>query len=162
MRSCCKGIRRLVEADVSVRSKSEKLKIDSAGPLNDLVVFTAGLSGIHIGAVRNMNVLRLYIDVTVKMLVHEIPVALLIVVRKALILIQIDGGNPGKINSPFLVALYQTLVQTLRRASGCKSEYTVLFHQNLRKDHIGSSLRHLFVILCHNNLHLSTLSFFLL
>ena len=72
------GFRRLIESDMPIRSKSQKLEINSTGFFYDLIILTAGFLCIRIGSIRNMHILRFNIHMIKKMLMHEIPIALFI------------------------------------------------------------------------------------
>ncbi len=87
----------LIKSDMAVPSKAQKLQIQSAQRTDDCLMFFTCLFFIRIAAVRNINCILTYIYIPEQVLLHKIVIALPVPRVQTAVFIQIDRGNPGKI-----------------------------------------------------------------
>lgn len=146
-------ISRLVEADVPVVTKTEKLQVNAARQGNGGFVGIACGLGVGVGAVRDMRVFRTDVHMVEQMLLHEVMIALLVIVRKAAIFVKIKRGDAGEIEVFLFVALNELGIQALGRRTRGKAEHaTGLFGNQFRND-IRSRFAHILIIFSNDDLH---------
>ena len=104
----------LVEADVSVMTKTKKLQIGSATAFYDGFEVVACFLCIRFGAIRDMSVCRIDIYVRKQVIIHKIIITLVVVMCQSTVFIQIDGSNLRKIKVPFFIPVYQCFISTYR------------------------------------------------
>ena len=133
---------RLVEADVSVVTNAEQLAIYAAPILN--FAFISCTHRFHVGskAVGDNGVVRLDGDVVKQVLLHKAPVALRMVWRKSLVLVEVCRTDTAEINFASLLAGDQLTVQGQRGRAGSKANDTrrLLMDNGLKL--VGGNLAH--------------------
>ena len=72
-------VRRLIEADMSIVAKAQKLQVDTAGIFDDVVIIAAGFGSVRFQSVRHIGAGLVDIYMVKKIGVHKIPVALVVV-----------------------------------------------------------------------------------
>jgi len=114
-----------IEADVAGAADTEQLEIDSAGAGDELLVLRAGGGGIRArdGAVGEMRALRVEIDMVEQVLAHEVVVALRLVGRDRVILVEIERDDIREAQALFLMEPHQFLVDVNRRGTGREAEH---------------------------------------
>ena len=151
-----KGFARLIEADMTIGADAQQLQVDAAQLVDDTVV-TGTLGGsVQIGAVRQVGLGRVDIHLAEQVLVHEIPVALGVLLGQAAVLIQIDSSDLGEIQIAFVVPVHQLGISAHRGAAGGKTQYTVRLHDDLCGDDVGRFAGHILIIFCADDLHNNT------
>ena len=148
-----KGIVGLVEADVTVMANAQQLQIHAAHAADDLVIALALGLGIHVGAVRQVDVGGVDVHMVEQIAVHKAPVAFRVILGQAAVLVQIDGGDLRKIQIPLVVALHQLLVGANGGAAGSQTQHTVRLHDDLRRNDVCGLAGHISIVLCTNDLH---------
>ena len=112
----------LVEADVSVASDAEDLELDASE------VFHLGLVAFALGddvvgeSVEEVDVCGVEVDVLEEVVLHEAPVALLVVVGEAEVLVEVEGVDAGEVEFAALEALGDLVVELEGRAAGGQSD----------------------------------------
>ena len=141
----------LVEADVAVVANAQQLQVHPAPLLNLLLISLA--HGRHVLglAVGNDGVLGLDVHMIEQVLLHEVPVALGMVPGQALVLVQVGGTNPGKINLTGLAALHQLPVQGQGAGTGSQAQNTGGLGLDQGLEQVGSDLAHLLRVLDFDN-----------
>ena len=148
-----KGFARLIEADMTIGADAQQLQVDAAQLVDDTVV-TGTLGGsVQIGAVRQVGLCRVDVDLAEQVLIHEIPVALGMLFGQAAVLVQIDGGDLREIEVALVVPLHQLGVGAHRGAAGRQTQHTVRFHDDLCGDDVGRFAGHILIIFCADDLH---------
>ena len=89
MRRLRKICSRLIEADMSIVSQTEKLQIHAAKGSDHFFVVGALCFAVLFCAVRNIGVCRINVHMVKQILMHEIVVALVVVSCESFVLIQI-------------------------------------------------------------------------
>ena len=148
-----KGIVGLVEADVTVMTDAQQLQIHAAHAADDLVVALALGFGVHVGAVRQVDVGGVDVHMVEQVAVHKAPVAFRVLLGQAAVLVQIDGGDLRKIQIPLVVALHQLLIGANGGAAGSQTQHAVGLHDDLRRNDVCCLAGHISVVLCTNDLH---------
>ena len=97
---------RFVEADVARPADAEQLQVDAARPANELLIKGAILLRFRgrDRPVRNVDVLRLEVDVVEKRLIHPKSVALRILRRHRVVFVEVEGDDPRKIEAGLVQA----------------------------------------------------------
>ena len=84
---------------------------------------------------------------------HEIGVALVMILGKTHILVQIHGLHPGEVQVAGLILGDQLLVGAHRAGAGGQAQHAVGLQINLGSDNIGGLPAHVGVILGNNQSH---------
>ena len=110
MCSLGENITRLIKSDMAVMSQSEKLQINAADFIYNIVMGFACLVSIRFLAVRHICMSFVDIDMVKKIVVHEIPVALVAVTGKASVLVQVYTCNCREVKITIFVAFNKLLI----------------------------------------------------
>ena len=107
-----------IESNVAVNTGAAQKQVDAAVG-SDLILVTLAL-GFQIlsHAVEDVDVLSGNVDVVEEIIVHEVPVALVMLTGQADILVHIEGNNILKGYFASLILLNQALVNTQRGRTG--------------------------------------------
>ena len=136
----------LVESDVAVRADAQHLQVNSACLLDALLVPAAVLLNVIRHAVRHVHPTGIDVDVLEQILPHEVVVALIVFRRQTHVLVQVERGDLGEIQTLFLVHPDQLFVQAQRGAARGQTEHTVRFPANQRRHDLRSLFAHLIVV----------------
>ena len=85
----------------------------------------------------DVDVLLGDVDVLEEVLVHEVVVALRMVLRQAHVLVEIEGGHLGEVEALVLVHPHQFLVEPQRRGAGGQPQHGVGLGVERSGDHAG-------------------------
>jgi hypothetical protein len=121
------GRARLVEPDVSGPSDAEQLQVDAAGPREGPLVGVAKRADVirPEGAVRDVNVGRVDVDVAEQELVHEAAVALQRRRLHGVVLVEVEGDDVGKGETLPAVKSDQLAVDGHRRRSRGQAQHAL-------------------------------------
>ena len=150
---------RLVKADVAVAADAQQLEVRPAKGLNNPVVPGALPRGVGVGAIGDVQVLRLYIDVVEEILAHEVGVALVVIGGKAHILVQVQGGAGGKVQRPRLVPLDELFISADGAGAGSQAQDGIRLLEHLSRNEAGGGAAHLVVVLGGNDPHVNSSPF---
>ena len=118
------GTAGFVEADVTGAADAEDLKIDAAGGADR--GFVGGTMGVDLvfgdGARRQVGAGRVEIDVVKKMPPHKRPVALRVLGRERVILVEVEGGDVGEAQALLAVQAHQFGVKADGGGAGREAE----------------------------------------
>src|SRR6188768_2376343 len=86
---------RFIETDVAAAADAENLKVDAAGAANQLLITRAVIVDLAArdGAVGNVDILRLDIDVLEKRLPHPATIAVRVLGRHGIILVKVERDD---------------------------------------------------------------------
>ena len=126
----------LVEGDVAIGANPQHLQIDAATFLDP--PFVPGAEGlVVVGRARgHVDILPRHVDLLEEVLVHEVVVALEMILRQAHVLVEIEGGYLGEVEPLVLVHADQLFVEAQRRGSGRQPQHGV----GLGIEHLGHEL----------------------
>ena len=116
---------RLVEANVSIMSKTQQLQINTAHGCDHFIVFLTGFLTVRLCDIRQMGVCRINIYMRKQIVMHEVVIALLVLLGQALVLIQVYTSYVGEIVVAIFIASYQIFVCADRCGTGCQTQYAV-------------------------------------
>ena len=91
-----------------------------------------------------------------EIVVHEVPVALVVLVRQTEVLIHIKGDDVGEGDLPGLVHAHQLPVHADRGGSCRKAEHEgalILVAVDLRRNIVRRPFTHIFIVFLNNNPH---------
>ena len=149
---------RLVEADVAVVADAQQLQVGVAGLLDDAVVLGARGLGVGVGAVRHMGVCLVDVDVIEQVLLHEVVVALGVIVGQATVLVQVVGAHLGEVQVAGLVGLDEVLIGANGRGAGGETQNAAGIHDDLGGDEIRCLAAHVLIVGGMNDTHNALLS----
>ena len=160
----CQGCERLVECEVSVNTDAAHEEVDSAVACDLLFVTCALAFRIVCHSVEDVDVLRLHVNKMIEEVVmHEVPVALVVLMRKSEVLVHVECNDVGKAELAGLVLGDEFLIYADRGASCRKSEdersvclRACIVSIDLGCDVVCSPLAHLVVIVLNYYSHCST------
>src|SRR5262249_24387232 len=115
----------LVEADVPGSTDAQDLQVDAARPAKLLLVSRAVVDGV-LGTdhpVRDVDVVRLDVNVVKKRLIQPAPVTLRVLRRHRIILVEVEGDDAREIEAHLLVQPDQLAVQSHGRGAGRQAQY---------------------------------------
>ena len=147
------GLRRLVEADVTVGAQTQQLQIRAAKAVNDGIVPGALGVRVRVHAIGDVAVGLVDIHMIEQVRAHKIGVALVMLLGKTHILVQIHGLHPGEVQIAGLILGDQLLVGAHRAGAGGQTQHAVGLQINLGGDDIGGFPAHVGVILGNNQSH---------
>ncbi len=151
-----RGIR-LIERQMTVHTDAAHEQVDSAVKSDLLLVVGAFLFGIVGHAVQNVDVLRLHIDEVVEeVVVHEVPIALIVLMRKAEVFVHVEGNDVFETDLTRFVHANKLLINADRAGTGRKAENkrTILFVRiDFGRDVCCSPLAHFIIIVLNDNSH---------
>ena len=117
-------IRRLVERDVTVPADAEELNINAAlGSDCSGVALAFGL-GVCV-AVKEVDILLLYINKREKILVHKSVVAVFVILRQIAVFIKVEGADLCKGHLARLILLNKILIGGHGGRARCEAEHAV-------------------------------------
>ena len=124
-----KGGEGLVEGDVTVNAATAHEEIDSAVRRDLFLVTSALCLEILSHTVKNVDILCGNVYMIEEVVVHEVPVALVVILGKTNVFVHIEGNYVLEGNLTLLIHLDELLVNSERRRAGGKAEDegTVLF-----------------------------------
>ena len=125
MRALGENVVRLVEANMAVAPNAQKLQITEASVGNHLVERSTNLIDIGVGSSRNVYVLGVNVDMIEEMLVHEVVVALGIVVRDTKVLVEVIRADLGEVDIALLVPIDKLVIGANGRIARSKAQNTV-------------------------------------
>ena len=112
----------LVEGDVAVHAAAAQEQINAAVG-SDLVLITLALGFQILGhAVENVHIFGRNVDMVEEIIMHEVPVALVMLSGQANILVHVEGDHVLEGHFPGLVHLDQALIDTQRRRTGRQTQ----------------------------------------
>src|SRR5207244_622760 len=134
---------RLVEPNVAGLADAEYLQVDAARFLDRQLVLLAFLLDVVARdvALRNVDVLRLDVDVVKEVLPHEPVVAVDALRLHRVILVEIERHDVGEIEALLAVHLDQLAVDADRGATGGEAENRVPAFPATLLDYLGNTLR---------------------
>ena len=94
-----------------------------------------------------------------EIVVHEVPVALVMLMGQAHVLVHIEGDDVGKRELPGLIHAHELLVHADGAGAGGQAQHegaVFLVGADLRSDVVGSPLAHFIVIILNNNSHVDS------
>ena len=154
----CKGCERLVESEMSVNTDTAHEEVDAAVGSDFSFVARALCFRVLSEAVKNVDVLRLHIYKMIEeIIVHEIPVALVMLARETYIFVHVECDDICKTHFAGLIHADKLLINADRRRSGRKTENersVFLVVIDLLSDIVRCPLAHLIVIFLNNYSHL--------
>ena len=154
----CECVCGLVKADVTVKTYTEKLKVDSAELLDEFVVVFSLCLEILCTAVRDVCVISVNVDFAEEVVIHKVAVALVVGAVQTHVLVQVHAGDGGEVDLARLVIGDQTLVGANGGGTGRQTQHAVGFDQNLSRNQVSGLVAQL-VIGVHNNVFHHTVSF---
>ena len=110
----------LVEADVPVVTETEQLDVHAAPVFDPTLVGFAHGGDVGGKAVRDNGVFGLDGNVVKQVFLHEAAVALRVVGRKTLVLVEVCGADARKVELACLFTRDQLTVERQRRRAGSK------------------------------------------
>jgi len=159
----CAGGKRgegFVECDMSVNTASTQEQVDSAVRC-DFILISLALS-LKIGShtVEYVHILCRNVDMVEEIVMHEVPVALVVLSGQTYIFVHIEGNNVLEGNLARLIHFDESLIYTQRRRTGGQTQYKgAVFLMVI--DGIGymlsSPCTHSVVIVFDNKFHFVTL-----
>ena len=114
---------RLVKGDVPVAADPQDLQIDAARVLDHLFVALATGLEVRRPAVGHMRLGGDKVQVLEQILLHEVAVALRMVLRQADVFIQVEGGDLGKVEPFFAMQANQFPIHAQGRSARGKSQH---------------------------------------
>ena len=112
----------LVESDVAIHTGTAQEQVDAAVG-SDLVLVALALSlQVSSHAVEDVDILSGDIDVVEEVVVHEVPVALVMLAGQTNVLVHIEGYHILEGDLAGLILLDQALVNTQRRGTGGQTQ----------------------------------------
>ena len=113
-----------VEADVSGGADAEDLKVNAAGVFDGLFVGLTMLPEVSLGdgAVGDVDVVGVDVDVVEELVVHEVPVALRVLATEADVLVEVEGDDASEGEAVFGVEATEFLVEVDRGGTGGEAE----------------------------------------
>src|ERR1051325_1810294 len=143
----------LVESDVPVGADAEDLDVDPAA-LGDAALVPLAKRGIVAGrAGRDVDVLRLDVDVPEKVLVHEVVIALRMIHVQSNVLVEIERRRAREIELPLLVQPHELLVEAERRRAGRHAEHGVGLRVQHLHDDFGRYSAQALVVSLNDDFH---------
>ena len=147
------GIGRLIEADVAIGAQAQQLQIRAAEAIDNGIVPGALGVRVRVHAIGDVAVGLVDIHMVKQVRTHEIGVALVMILGKAHILVQIHGLHPGEVQVAGLILGDQLLVGAHRAGAGGQAQHAVGLQIDLGGDDIGGLPAHVGVILGNNQSH---------
>ena len=126
-----KGCTWLIKANMAIVTNAQKLHINATKALNQLSIALGFFLTIHFHAIREIGFIGIDIYPVKQVLVHEIIVALVIVLGQAFVLVKVYGSNLGEIQIPLFVPFHQLVINPNRRGTSGQSQGAVWLHNNL-------------------------------
>jgi hypothetical protein len=124
---------------VAGAADAEELKVDAAGRLNGLLIGVA--EGRHLlhgnGAVRDVDVLRLDIDVVEEILPHETMVALQLLGLHGEVFVEVERDDSLETEPLFTMQADQLVVDAGRRRAGRQAEHGIAALGGPRSHQLG-------------------------
>ena len=146
---------RLVEANVSIMSKTQQLQINTAHGCDHFIVFLTGFLTVRLCAIRQMGVCRINIYMRKQIVMHEVVIALLVLLGQALVLIQVYTSYVGEIVVAIFIACYQIFVSADRCGTGCQTQYAVRLVDDQCTNIVCSFSAHIVIIFGFDNSHIA-------
>ena len=141
----------LVEADMTVIADAQKLQIGVAGGSDHRIVLGASRVGVGIGTIGHVRVRDIDVHMIEQVLVHEIMIALGIIMGEAAILVEVVRAHLGEVDIALLVPLDKLLVGTNGGGTGSQTKDAIGLENNLRRDDIGRFTAHILVVASSND-----------
>ena len=110
MRGLGELVGRLIEPDMAVVAQPKHLDIHAAHALNHRLVAGALLIAVRLGAVRDIGVVQVDVDILEQVVVHKVIVALVVISGQSSVLVEVHALYLGEIQISVLAALNQALV----------------------------------------------------
>ena len=88
-----------------------------------------------------------------QIVVHEIPVALVMLSGKPLVFVQVHAMDGGKVQIPLVVPFNQLFISPYGSRSCSQSQYSLRFQNKLRGNHICRFTAHFIIIFYCINYH---------
>ena len=135
---------RLVEADMSGSADAQNLQVDAAGTLDHLFIFRAVASRVLSidQAVRDVDILRLDVDVIEKRFLHPAPVTVRIVGVQAQVFVEIKRDHAGEIDARLFMEPEQLAVNADRGRPGRQTQNRSLARGIILADQAFNHQRH--------------------
>ena len=125
MRALGENVVRLVEANMAVATNAQKLQIAETSVGNHLIERSTNLIDIGVRSSGNVHVLGVDVDMIEEMLIHEVVVALGVVVRDTKVLVEVIRADLGKVNIALLVPIDKLVIGANGRIARSKAQNTV-------------------------------------
>ena len=152
----------LVEGDVAVHADAAHEQVDAAVGSDLCLIAGAFPFGIVGHAVEDIDILRLHVYQMVKeIVVHEVPVALVMLVGQAQVLVHVEGDHVGEGQFPRLVHPRQFLVHADGGGTGGQAQYegaVFLVRLDLPGDVAGGPQTHFLIVFLNYYAHIYPLS----
>ena len=132
---------------------AQQLQVDAA-QLTDVGVVGSALSvSILSLAVGDAGVGHINIHVVEEVVLHEVAVALVVIARQALVLVQVHGTDVGKGQVALVVPLDQLLIGADGGGTGGQTQHAIGLDDDLRRDEIRGLTAHSRVVSAGNKSH---------
>ena len=145
---------RLVEADVSVLAKTQKLQVCAPETLQHIIVGFARRFPVCCHSVRHKSIRLVNVDMIKELMIHEIPVALIICPVQPSVFVQIDCPDRRKIKIAALIRFDQLLIGTDRCGTGREPQNAVRLLNNHGADDGGCPAAYCFIVFFSVDSHL--------
>ena len=138
---------------MTVEADAEKLEVDTAERMDELVVVVA--LGLPVGGKTVRDICAVFIDVDMvkEIMVHEIAVALFMLRRKAAVFVEIYRADILEIQIALFIPFDQLAVHAERRRTGCKSQDRIGLLNDLGGNDISGTAAHFFISRFTVNVH---------
>ena len=148
-----KRLCRLVKADVTVVTQAQKLDVHAAMLFDSGLVGGASCSGIGVGAIGYMRGVGIYVHMVKEMLGHEVVVALHVVVIKAAVLVQVEGGDVFEGDLAGLVVFDELGIEALWSGARCQAKRAIRLLRHDLGDDVCRLAAHFLVVFSDDKLH---------
>ena len=159
----CKGSAGLVESDVAVDADAAQEQVDAAVRSDLRLIVRALCFQILCKSIQDIDVLLRNIDMIKEIIMHEVPVALVVLFGKSYILVHVEGNDVLEGNLACLIHSYQLIVDADRGGAGGKAQNersVFLVRLDLSRNVISCPFAHVVVIFLNNYSHFNLLVFF--
>ena len=112
---------------MAVVAQPKHLDIHAAHALNHRLVAGALFLAVRLGAVRDIGVVQIDVDILKQVVVHKIVVALVVISGQSTVLVEVYAFYLGEIQIAVFVALDQTLVGADGGGTGGQAQNAVRF-----------------------------------
>ena len=125
MRALRENVVRLVEANMAVATNAQKLQIAETSVGNHLIERSTNLIDVGVRSSGNVHVLGIDVDMIEEMLIHEVVIALGIVIRDTKVLVEVIRADLREVNIALLVPIDKLIIGANGRIARSKAQNTV-------------------------------------
>ena len=138
---------------MAVGAKAQQLQIRAAKAVDDGIVPGALPFRVGVHAVGNVAVILIDVHMVKEVMPHEVGVALVMILWKSNILVQIHGLDLRKIQIAGLIFRDQLLIGADGAAAGSQAKHAIRLQLNLGRDDVRRLTAHILIILCNDQSH---------